>query len=171
VRLGLIRLGPRRMARYYKVWDCCECCYRYPGWHESKSHAESCIFCLLMNRARQTFTEHRRVQAKDISDHEFYAAMTPMKYPGLGVSIWELEERLPYPRKVILAKARTLIRKRKTIDGCVCGCRGDFEFVKNDALEHIKQIIADRVLHFLLTGETGLERADSLSNLSNPEKF
>jgi hypothetical protein len=41
--------------------------------------------------------------------------------------IWDLEERLPqYPRKVIMAKCRSLIR-RGLLTGCTCGCRGDFE--------------------------------------------
>lgn len=31
-----------------------------------------------------------------------------------------------YPEKVVLAKARKLIR-RGLLDGCYCGCRGDFE--------------------------------------------
>jgi hypothetical protein len=30
------------------------------------------------------------------------------------------------PHKLVLAKARKVIR-RKLIDGCPCGCRGDFE--------------------------------------------
>jgi hypothetical protein len=32
------------------------------------------------------------------------------------------------PRKVVLAKAKRLI-DRKVIDGCPCGCRGDFEIL------------------------------------------
>lgn len=36
----------------------------------------------------------------------------------------------PIPEKVVLAKARRLV-KRGLIDGCCCGCRGDFRI--NDA--------------------------------------
>jgi hypothetical protein len=48
-------------------------------------------------------------------------------------SLWcltyHLEECLPdFPPKVILAKARQLI-KRRLMDGCGCGCRGDFEIL------------------------------------------
>ena len=40
--------------------------------------------------------------------------------------IWDLEERLPgFPRKVITAKCRQLI-KRGLLEGCTCGCRGDY---------------------------------------------
>lgn len=44
---------------------------------------------------------------------------------------WDIEELLPdAPPKVVLAKLRKLIRKGY-IDGCSCGCRGDFVFVKD----------------------------------------
>jgi len=33
------------------------------------------------------------------------------------------------PPKVILAKCRSLI-KRKLLEGCACGCRGDFQLPK-----------------------------------------
>jgi hypothetical protein len=32
------------------------------------------------------------------------------------------------PEKIVRAKARALVRRR-LIDGCTCGCRGDFEIV------------------------------------------
>jgi len=39
---------------------------------------------------------------------------------------FDLEERMPdVPPKVILAKCRSLI-KRRLMHGCDCGCRGDF---------------------------------------------
>lgn len=39
----------------------------------------------------------------------------------------DLQEWYPtIPRKVLVAKAGQLI-KRKLLDGCACGCRGDFE--------------------------------------------
>lgn len=37
--------------------------------------------------------------------------------------MWAVDESTPW--KVVLAKMRSLI-KRKLVDGCGCGCRGDF---------------------------------------------
>jgi hypothetical protein len=40
---------------------------------------------------------------------------------------WDIEEELwEYPPKVLLAKLRRLVT-RGLLDGCGCGCRGDFE--------------------------------------------
>lgn len=42
------------------------------------------------------------------------------------VMIWELERVMPHvPEKVIRAKMKSLLR-RKLIEGCSCGCRGDY---------------------------------------------
>lgn len=38
------------------------------------------------------------------------------------------------PPKIILSKLNTLI-KRGLIDGCTCGCRGDFEVVEKSKIE------------------------------------
>jgi hypothetical protein len=45
-----------------------------------------------------------------------------------GVSIiWDIEAGLAdFPAKVVRAKLQSMVR-RKLIDGCTCGCRGDFE--------------------------------------------
>ena len=48
-----------------------------------------------------------------LAGHPDEVEFPPRDYPNL-------------PEKVVLAKARKLIR-RKLIDGCDCGCRGDFE--------------------------------------------
>lgn len=48
--------------------------------------------------------------------------------PGwsIGVSRWDIGVELwEYPEKVLLAKLRKLVRRR-LLDGCPCGCRGDF---------------------------------------------
>lgn len=78
-------------------------------------------------------------QAKDISDEAFLTAVAEMEYEPRPyiiphdrvphwVSRWDLhEQRFPdVPQKVLLAKARKLIRQNR-LDGCWCGCRGDFE--------------------------------------------
>jgi hypothetical protein len=73
--------------------------------------------------------------AKDIRDTDMLtviAAMNARPWPGGSTTsprwmmTWELDEAFsPFPPKVVLAKARALI-KRGLIDGCGCGCRGDF---------------------------------------------
>lgn len=68
-----------------------------------------------------------RVQAKDISDERFLAAVAkvargPMRWAMRG----DVTAELGFPEKVVLAKARKLILQKK-LRGCFCGCRGDFE--------------------------------------------
>ena len=63
------------------------------------------------------------MKASDITDEEFEAALNPN---GAWTSWGVVAERLGYPDKVVLAKARTLILRRKTVHGCYCGCRGDW---------------------------------------------
>jgi len=49
------------------------------------------------------------------------------------VSSWEIEDCMPsFPPKVVLAKLRALIRKG-LLDGCGCGCRGDFRLTDKGA--------------------------------------
>lgn len=70
-----------------------------------------------------------RVAAKDISDTEIITAIVAacIEHNTYWAMRWDLEERLPqYPPKVITAKCRSLM-KRGIIDGCPCGCRGDWE--------------------------------------------
>jgi hypothetical protein len=45
--------------------------------------------------------------------------------PGQWACEWEVTGLLGAPRKVVLAKARKLI-KRGLLGGCGCGCRGDW---------------------------------------------
>ncbi len=66
------------------------------------------------------------MKASDISDAEFIAALNP---DGKWTNLDDIAERLNVPWKVAKAKARTMILKRKTVDGCYCGCRGDFHLV------------------------------------------
>lgn len=51
----------------------------------------------------------------------------PRDYPGM-------------PWKVVLAKARSLIR-RGLIDGCDCGCRGDFKVKPPSAVDEMAEMI------------------------------
>lgn len=53
---------------------------------------------------------------------------------------WDLDEAFPgFPSKIVLAKARQLM-KRGLIDGCDCGCRGDFE-ITDKGREHLVQLV------------------------------
>jgi hypothetical protein len=88
--------------------------------------------------------ERRPLKASDISDEQFYDAMLDVFEnggaigPGAWASRWDIGDRLPgMPQAVIIAKAKTLIDRRKTVSGCPCGCRGDFEFTAKglDAME------------------------------------
>lgn len=48
-----------------------------------------------------------------LAGHPEHVGGTPVDYPDM-------------PYKVVLAKARSLIRRR-LLSGCACGCRGEFE--------------------------------------------
>jgi hypothetical protein len=39
--------------------------------------------------------------------------------------VWDLEERLGLPEQVVLTRGADLIG-RGLLDGCPCGCRGDY---------------------------------------------
>lgn len=68
------------------------------------------------------------IQAKNITDEEIFGVVDKVrKEENIWTNRWQLEESLPqYPPKVILAKCASMIR-RGILDGCTCGCRGDFE--------------------------------------------
>lgn len=96
------------------------------------------------HRRRERMSDvNRPPKAADIDDVEFVAAVTEAQrrrshsnatrwdvawvlsgHPG-EASFADDAPPLRYPEKVVLAKAKTLIR-RGIIDGCCCGCRGDF---------------------------------------------
>lgn len=63
------------------------------------------------------------MKASGISDEQFMTALEP---DGAWTNRFRVAEFLGYPDKVVLAKARTLIVRRKTLHGCYCGCRGDW---------------------------------------------
>ncbi len=67
--------------------------------------------------------------AKNISDELALSAIRA-KRGMYGVSewatLWDIQQYLDqYPPKVVKAKLKSLV-KRRVIDGCACGCRGDF---------------------------------------------
>lgn len=69
---------------------------------------------------------NKTLQAKHVPDEAFLAVVDRVAREERRWTLTsDLEPALGVPRKVILAKARALIR-RGVIDGCGCGCRGDF---------------------------------------------
>lgn len=75
------------------------------------------------------------MKCSDIPDDAFLAAVdaTDPMGPAAGWrSRWAVRETLQarlgieIPENLFMAKARKLIAKKK-MDGCPCGCRGDFE--------------------------------------------
>lgn len=71
----------------------------------------------------------RRPKAADISDAAMLRAIHEqcLKH-DMWALVWNLarEDFPDLPEKVVLAKVRQLI-KRRLVNGCGCGCRGDLE--------------------------------------------
>lgn len=75
---------------------------------------------------------NKSLQAKDLEDSVFLefirlksqdrAKEWGFKHPA-PTMVWDFPEGIPI--KIVLAKASALI-KRGLIEGCTCGCRGDF---------------------------------------------
>jgi hypothetical protein len=68
------------------------------------------------------------VKAAVISDAELVGAILRCTGgTGPQAFTWDVQKVLSvYPPKVVLAKLRSA-RKRGLVDGCGCGCRGDWE--------------------------------------------
>lgn len=74
------------------------------------------------------------MQAKDIPDDHFIKAVQiaslrqamAWHQRDCWCNVSDVCELLDAPLKVVLAKARRII-KRKLMEGCTCGCRGDFD--------------------------------------------
>ena len=74
------------------------------------------------------------MKASDISDEQLTAALVRVTNPATKwASLWAVQDTLSeFPPKVVQAKLRSAI-KRKVIDGCACGCRGDFTIVVDES--------------------------------------
>ena len=67
-------------------------------------------------------------KAGDISDEVMLVAVDRdivERESSIGACTWTLAEREGWPEKVARAKLRKLA-KRGLVDGCWCGCRGDW---------------------------------------------
>lgn len=70
------------------------------------------------------------LKAADIPDEEALFAVAHMQTCAFWATIWDIEEILPrWPTKVLQAKMSRLIQ-RGLIDGCDCGCRGDYQLTE-----------------------------------------
>ena len=85
-------------------------------------------------------------QAKDVPEMpvlEFLFGLNRWAtwFPGYDNSV---ENAMPVgtPEKVALAKMRALI-KRGLVDGCPCGCRGDFELTDAGREVFLSQLLPD----------------------------
>jgi Mn-dependent DtxR family transcriptional regulator len=85
--------------------------------------------------------KNERMQCKDIADSRFLQIVDDLAYrrisqrhehikslydPPDPVMSWDVSDHLGVDQKLMLAKAERLI-ERGLMDGCPCGCRGDFE--------------------------------------------
>lgn len=69
----------------------------------------------------------KAIQAKHISDDQMLAVVRDLYKPGyIGTVLWDIQAAFPdMPPKVVRAKLGQMVRKG-VLDGCACGCRGDF---------------------------------------------
>ncbi len=90
---------------------------------------------------RHTRNDSSMTSAKDISDEQALGAVRATR-GAHGVpewaTLWDTQKHLSgYPPKIVLAKLKSLI-KRGALDGCACGCRGDFN-IPQDKLHRTNQ--------------------------------
>jgi hypothetical protein len=73
----------------------------------------------------------RRPQAKDISDQAALEAIKATRQDWGKSMLGDVEKKLSsFPSKVVKAKLSSMIR-RGIIDGCDCGCSGNFEILRD----------------------------------------
>ena len=74
---------------------------------------------------------NKTIQAKHIPDDAIISVVQRAHAEGRWAHQWDMQEAYPdVPPKVLLAKCRSLIA-RNLIEGCACGCRGDFRPVES----------------------------------------
>lgn len=80
----------------------------------------------------------RVMQCKDIPDRPILEmlAKNPKQWHTWYDGKWNVREAMPpdTPPKLVLAKMRMMIR-RGVVDGCPCGCRGDFVITEKGLAE------------------------------------
>ena len=75
------------------------------------------------------------MKAADITDEAVYVIVDSVRLEGgpyRCAMVWDMFRALPqFPQKVVMAKLRQMVSKGR-LDGCACGCRGDFQRVEAD---------------------------------------
>jgi hypothetical protein len=83
-------------------------------------------------------THNPQRQCKDIPDRTILEmlAKNPTQWHNWCGTQWNVTEAMPpgIPPKLVLAKMSMLIR-RGVVDGCPCGCRGDFVITEKGLAE------------------------------------
>lgn len=68
------------------------------------------------------------MKAADITDEQIYQAIDKIRAEKQQyvAYLWDMREQFPtVPPKILQAKLKTMVNKRR-LEGCACGCRGDF---------------------------------------------
>ncbi|WP_422930077.1 hypothetical protein [Singulisphaera sp. PoT] len=132
--------------------------------------------------------KNNRLQCKDLPElpilrtlaakYRAEVARNP-KYPHPVISRWDLVELGAFPpatpEKLVRAKLAMLIR-RGLVDGCPCGCRGDFEITPKglayledlDQLEDLVDVIDPVEFEDLVDD---VEDLDQLEDLAEPRRM
>lgn len=85
------------------------------------------------------------MKAADLDDRLVLMVVKILTKDKLALTIWEVCGSFYYaPPKVVHAKLRKLIR-RGLLDGCYCGCRGDFQLTEagHALIEPPKEVAPD----------------------------
>jgi len=119
-------------------------------------------------KVRMTEAQRKKkiAQAKDIPDEVMIDLVSSLQniqrayVDGRGLqyfrtssaSRFDIQNLWPsVPEKVILAKLRRLIN-RDVIDGCACGCRGDFRVLTSEEQSHLDQV-SEKYTNVIQTGK------------------
>lgn len=71
------------------------------------------------------------MQAKDIPENGILT-LVASTHTNIGTSLWDVQAAMSdFPAKVVQAKLRSLV-KRGILQGCACGCRGDFRTTEQE---------------------------------------
>ena len=69
------------------------------------------------------------MKASDISDERMLVALRH-DMTSIGASNWRIARDNGWPEKIVIAKLSTMMRRRGLVDGCNCGCRGDWTIIQ-----------------------------------------
>ena len=73
------------------------------------------------------------MKSSDISDERMLQAVQrdmDVHAPAAACT-WTIAEREGWPLKIVGAKLDVMMRRRSLVDGCNCGCRGDWTITDN----------------------------------------